>query len=68
MHRVKYDLTPPLTSLFSFGKYDKCSKILITFVFLFSDKTYIINAGIFQKQTDLDLRCLSGPFWKATSV
>ena len=64
IHRVNYDLT----SLFSFGKYDKCCKILITFLFLFSNKMYIISARIFQKQSDLDLRCLSGPFWKATSV
>ena len=64
IQRVIYDLI----SLFSFGKYGKCSKILITFLFLFSNKMDISSARILQKQSDLDLRCLSGPFWKATSV
>ena len=62
--------------------YGKCSKISNTFLFLFSNKMLVIMAGIhkmlarlvhredadqiLQKQSDLGLRCLSGPFSQAS--
>ena len=48
-------------------KYGKCSKILNTFIFLFSNKMLVISAGIHKmlvrianrEDTDLGLLCLS---------
>ena len=63
--------------------YSKCSKILNTFLFLFSYKRLVSRAGIHTvlvrianredpdktaSPTDLGLFCLSRPFWQATSV
>ena len=59
--------------------YGKCSKILNTFLFLFSVKIMVIRADIHKmharianredpdlKQSDLGLHCMSSPFWQAT--
>ena len=63
--------------------FGKCSKILNTFLFLFSYKMFVSRAGnhtvlvrIANREypdqtassTDLGLPCLSRPFWQATSV
>ena len=53
-------------------RYGKCSK---TFLFHFSNKMLVFRAGIHknalhyskQKQSDLGLPFLSGPFWQATN-
>ena len=61
------------------GKYSKCSKILNTFLFLFSNKILVIEIHIIlvrtahredllQKQSDLGLHCLSRHLGWATSV
>ena len=55
----------------------KCSKILNTFLFLFSNKMWVNKAGIHKMHvrianrgdpgetaSDLGLHCLSIPFWK----
>ena len=56
--------------------YSKCSKILNTFLFLFSNIMLVLRAESLkmlvrianredpdQKQSDLGLHCLSRPFW-----
>ena len=61
--------------------YGKCSKISSTVLLLFSTKMLVISPGIHNswnlqnacqnsliRQSDLDLRCLSMPFWQVTSV
>ena len=56
--------------------YSKCFKILNTFPSLFSNKMYVIRAGIHQmiirianrECPDLRLCCLSSAFWLPTSV
>ena len=63
--------------------YRKCSKILNTFLILFSNKMLMFRAGIYKilvrianrgdpdqikKQSDLGLRCLSRPFKQAAGV
>ena len=63
------------------SNYGKCSKILNSFLILYSDKRLVFRAGIHkmlirianredpdQKQSDLGLCCLSRPFWQETSV
>ena len=67
----------------SYSYTSKCSKILNTFLFLFSNKMLVFRAesqnmlvkianredSIPLLQSDLGLHCLSTrPFWKATSV
>ena len=62
--------------------YGKCSKNFYTFLYLFSNKLFIIRAGIHKMllrtanredpdqtaSSDLSLHCLSQPFWQATSL
>ena len=57
--------------LFLVAEYSKCSKISKTSLFLFSNKTLVISAGIHKmliisKQSELSLPCLSRPFWEET--
>ena len=56
--------------------HTKCSKILSTFLVLFSTKILVIKAGIYKmlvrmvnmEDQDLGLHCLSRQLWQTTSV